>query len=147
MNRMNRKIEYALMALKSMSQKIPGQLTTAKEVAETTGSPFDATARVMQQMAQKGWLRSEQGAHGGYIIVRDLNKISLFDLYEAITGPVELVKCAHEQNECEIFNTCNIQSPLLVLNRRLSEFYRQLPLSELLRLKDATVKATAEAVV
>lgn len=53
MNKLNRKVEYALMALKFMSSKVPGELTSTKEVVESTGCPFDATARVMQQMAQK----------------------------------------------------------------------------------------------
>jgi Rrf2 family transcriptional regulator, nitric oxide-sensitive transcriptional repressor len=56
MNRLNRKVEYALMALKVMAQKRAGELTSAKEVVEKTGCPFDATARVLQQMAQKGIL-------------------------------------------------------------------------------------------
>ena len=44
MHKVNRKIEYALMALKFMSGKMPGQLTQVKEICEKTGSPFDATA-------------------------------------------------------------------------------------------------------
>ena len=35
MVRLNRKIEYALVALKYMTGKIPGELTTAKEISDT----------------------------------------------------------------------------------------------------------------
>lgn len=136
MNRMNRKLEYALMALKHMAGKMPGQLTSAKEVVEATGGPFDATARVMQLMAQKGLLRSEHGAHGGYVIVRDLNKVSLYDLMEIVLGPVEIVKCLHGSGRCEIEETCNVQSPINILNRKLTDFYRSLSLTEILRLRE-----------
>ncbi len=135
MNRMNRKLEYALMALKHMSQKVPGQLTSAKEVVEATGGPFDATARVMQQMAQKGLLRSEHGAHGGYVIVRDLKKVSFFELYEIVLGPLELVKCIQTPSECEMVTSCNIQSPVAILNRKLSEFYRDQSVGDLLKIQ------------
>lgn len=139
MTRLNRKVEYALMALKHMSSKFPGQLTTAKEICEVTGGPFDATARVMQVMAHKGLLKSEQGAHGGYLLVKDLSKVSFYELMEMILGPMEIVKCIHASEECELHSSCNIQSPLSQLNSRLMEFYSQLPLNDLLQVKDKTV--------
>ena len=72
MNKLGRKLEYSLMALKHMSLKGPGELTSAKEVADRYRTPFDATARVMQMMAARGLLRSEQGAQGGYQLSREL---------------------------------------------------------------------------
>lgn len=137
MYRINRKIEYALMALKQMSQKMPGELTSAKEVCDQLKTPFDATARVMQIMASKGLLRSEHGAFGGYQITKDLSKVSLYDLVEMIEGPQALVKCIHttEGDSCEIRTNCNIAQPLTVLNQKLNDFYRGLSLRELLLLE------------
>lgn len=132
MNKINRKFEYALMALKHMSQKIPGELTSAKEVSDHFKTPFDATARMMQIMAQKNLLRAEYGASGGYQITKDLAKVSVQDLLDMIQGPTALVKCLHGETSCEIHSTCNIVSPVTQLNRKLNEFYRGLTLKELL---------------
>lgn len=115
-----------------MSQKIPGELTSAKEVSDKLKTPFDATARVMQVMAQKGLLRSEQGASGGYQITKDLNKISLLDLVEMIEGPTNLVKCVSSHSACEIQSQCNIVSPIHNLNKKLNEFFGKVSLRELL---------------
>ena len=145
MNRLNRKIEYALMALKIMAQKRQGELTSAKDVADATGSPFDATARVMQQMVQKGILRSEHGAHGGYLLVRDLSKISLLDLSEIILGPVAVAKCLHGEADCELVSSCNIMSPIANLNRRLAEFYQGLSVAELLRVRESRLEREVQA--
>lgn len=136
MNRLNRKVEYALMALKVMAQKRQGELTSAKEVVEQTGCPFDATARVLQQMGQKGILRSEQGAYGGYVVIRDLSKVSIFELMETILGPMAVAKCLQGDAGCDLKSKCNIVSPVNVLNRRLMEFYQSLSVGELLRLRD-----------
>ncbi|QDK36237.1 Rrf2 family transcriptional regulator [Bdellovibrio sp. NC01] len=133
MNKINRKLEYALMALKYMSQKIPGELTSAKEVSDAFHTPFDATARVMQQMAQKGGiLRAEYGANGGYQITKDLAKVSIHDLIEVIEGPTALVKCLNKEAPCEIHSTCNIVSPITNLNSKLTEFYKSVSLKDLL---------------
>jgi Rrf2 family protein len=131
---MNRKVEYALMALKHMSDKVPGELTTAKEVSESMQTPFDATARVMQVMSNRGLLRSEQGAFGGYQIQKDLCKVNFLELTEMIEGPQALVKCAQkeESEACEIHQKCNITGPLASLSVKLNEFYRGLSLRDLL---------------
>ena len=145
MNKLNRKTEYALMALKYMSGKYSGQLTSAKEVCDATGGPFDAIARVMQIMAQKGLLKSEQGMHGGYLIVRDLSKVSFFDLIEMVLGPMGVAKCIQSSAVCDLMDQCNIQSPVAILNRRLKEFYSNLSLQELLVSKSYKQKQESVA--
>lgn len=132
MNKLNRKLEYALMALKHMSQKIPGELTSAKEVSENFSTPFDATARVMQAMAQKGLLRAEHGAFGGYQITKDLGKVTMLNLLEIVEGPTAMVKCFAKESPCEIQGTCNIHSPVQILQHKLNEFYGNITLKELL---------------
>lgn len=132
MKKLNRKIEYSLMALRHMSHKMPGELTTAKEVSESYQTPFDATARVMQIMAQHGLLKSEQGAFGGYQITRDLAKITLDDLISIIDGPTKIAKCMHKAEPCEIQSNCNIISPIHNLNQKLTQFYQSVTLKELL---------------
>lgn len=136
MNKLNRKVVYALMALKYMFNKAPGTLTTAKEVVEATKCPFDATARVMQLMTQKGILKSEQGSQGGYVIIRDLSKISFYELVELILGPLGIVKCINGIETCLQKDTCNVRSPMAELNARLVGFYKTLALSEILKVQD-----------
>jgi Rrf2 family transcriptional regulator, nitric oxide-sensitive transcriptional repressor len=132
MNKVNRKLEYSLMALKHMSQKIPGELTTAKEVSECYQAPFDATARVMQIMAQKGLLKAEHGAFGGYVLTKDLSRVTLQDLIQIIQGPTKIAKCMHKDDPCEIQAKCNIISPIHSLNSKLNEFYKSVILKEIL---------------
>lgn len=148
MNKINRKVEYALIGLKHMRNKQPGELTTAKEISTFYGCPFDATARVMQVLAQKGILRAEHGAYGGYQITKDLTKVSFYDLMQMILGPVEVAKCMNEKGEvsCEIRETCNIISPVQNLNRKLVDFYRGLSVGELLENR-AHSKFSVEKVV
>lgn len=150
MNKIHRKMEYALIALKHMSQKRPGELTTVKEICQKYGTPFDATARVMQQMVQGKFLKSEQGAYGGYLIMRDLTKVSVKDLIERVVGPLEIIKCMTTEaaptsaisasspnltSNCELKETCNIKQPLIQLNEQLIQFYESINLHQLLNVR------------
>lgn len=134
MFKINKKVEYALIALKHMSDKYPGELTTAKEICDIYKSPFDATSRVLQIMAQRQILKSEHGAHGGYLIQKDLSKITLLKLVEAILGPVQMVKCLHDEgdNGCDLLTNCNIVSPIVKLSDRLKSFYETINLRDLI---------------
>ena len=112
MNKIHRNVEYALMALKELSQRNSEQPISVKEISEKIGSPFDATARVMQQMSQVGLLKSEQGVRGGYSMIKNLRAISFHELLEAVLGPIEIAKCLHVPPHCQMAETCNIQTPV-----------------------------------
>lgn len=135
MNRLNRKVEYALISLKYLARKRPGELTSAKEISDAMNLPFDATARVLHTMARRRILHVEQGVQGGYTILRDLNKVSFHELVEMIEGRLEVARCLHG-SDCELLGTCNIQSPMSILNRKLTQFYQSLALAEILRLRE-----------
>lgn len=133
MNRLNRKVEYALISLRHMARKSEG-LTTAKELSEAYKTPFDATSKVLQMMSQSGLLKSEQGVHGGYRIVGDLRACSMRDLLRIIDGDTALVKCLHKDQfkVCEIQDTCNILSPIQKLDQKFNEFLSQVKIQEIL---------------
>lgn len=137
MNKIHRKVEYALISLRHMKQKEPGQLTTVKEICRAYGCSFDATSRVLQMMVQKGLLKSEQGAQGGYLIQKDLRKVSLHDLIEYVVGPISVVKCLDvDKGECEMERNCNVIAPLAFLNDQLIEFYKSINIDSMLSVPD-----------
>lgn len=142
MNRIHRKVEYALIALKHMRARAPGERTTVKEMAGQYGCPHDVLARVLQTLANRSVLTSEQGVRGGYSIAKDLNHVSFYDLLEMILGPIGVARCLHEaagktssikdEAPCELRGTCNIVSPIQLLNRKMSDFYRSVTVGELI---------------
>lgn len=138
---LNRRVEYALMALKfledlkdSSSSNIHG-LVSAKKIADSLGTPYELTARIMQTLSQKEFIISIQGQQGGYRIQKDLSKISVFDLIEAIEGPMALVKCQEKDPHCAISATCNISNPLEKLNQRVQQLYQNTSLEDVIRGK------------
>ena len=134
MNKMNKKMEYALMALKIISAKPESNLTSAKEVSDQMHIPFEVTARVLQALSSRGLLKAEYGASGGYLLARSLKEVSIHDLSEMLEGHLALTKCLGNEDPCEISETCNITSPISNLNKKVQEFYRSVSLSEVLHV-------------
>ena len=134
MNKMNKKMEYALMALKHISSKPEQDLTSAKEISEQMHIPFEVMAKVLQALASRGLLKAEYGASGGYVLARPLSEVSIHGLSEMLEGHVSLTKCLGNDEPCEISGTCNITSPISNLNKKVQEFYKSVSLSEVLHV-------------
>lgn len=133
MFKMNRKIEYALIALKYMSKKKPNELTSAKEICDEYDTPFDPTSRVLQIMAQHSVLHAEQGAKGGYRIIKDLGSISTRELSDMIIGPIQISTCLHDHLEdCDLSPKCRIISSMAGLNDRIQELFETISVARLI---------------
>ena len=136
MFKINRKIEYALISLKHMCSKNPGQLTSAKEICDIYQTPFDPTSRVLQIMVQHNILKAEQGVKGGYQITKDLSKIPMRELSDMIVGPIEIANCFHgNYSHCEITHTCHIIAPMLNLNEHINKLFSTIMVSDLIQSK------------
>jgi len=130
MIKINRKVEYALMVLKTMHDHGPDGLVTAREVCDAYSTPFDTTAKVMQQMNNAGILTSHKGVKGGYSLAKALHQISYMELVELIEGKSFMMDC-HE-GPCELIHKCNITQPIKRLNDYLINIFNSLTLDELL---------------
>ena len=130
MIKINRKVEYALMVLKAMKDKGEAELTTAREVCDAFHTPFDTTAKVMQQMNSYGILLSHKGVKGGYTLAKDLTQVSYLDLAELIEGKSFMMDC-HE-GPCDLFGKCNIAQPIKRLNDYVITIFNSLSVGELL---------------
>ena len=132
MVKLSRKTEYALISLKHLSYKSDKDLTSAKEISNLYGAPFDVVSRVLQILNQGGIVKSIQGVQGGYHLVRQLSDVSFYELIEMIEGPLSLVKCIHDNDSCELSKSCNIMSPVTLLNDKITDFYKTIKISDLL---------------
>lgn len=147
MFKINRKIEYALIALKHIVVTDQNRLVSAKEICDAYGVPFDPTSRVLQIMAQHGILQVEHGSKGGYSLKKNLNSVSLKDLTEMVVGPISVVNCLHDENGCcDIINCCQIISPMLNLSNYIKKMFNEINVGELISSKNPNENQVREQV-
>jgi Rrf2 family nitric oxide-sensitive transcriptional repressor len=132
MIKINRKVEYSLIALKHMASKKPGEKSTAREIASEYQIPFDTTAKILQKLHGHKILDSEQGVQGGYFLKKSLADISFADLDEMVEGKSSVVDCLVENKDCAQLPYCNIVTPLILLDKKIKSFLQELSLADLL---------------
>jgi Rrf2 family protein len=132
MLKINKRVEYALIALKYLSQSEGGNLISAREICDRFHLPFDPMAKVLQQMNNAQVLHAIKGVKGGYILKMDLDKLSYMSLSRIIEKQHGLNPCENQHGPCEHANECNIQGPIKNLNRLVHDYLENVSVQNLL---------------
>jgi Rrf2 family protein len=119
MLRLSKKADYGLMALQYIASVQYGDLQHArvvntKEIAEEYHIPVELLAKVLQTLAKQGFIESQNGPKGGYLLARNAHEITIAQVLTAIEGPLGIADCYHEADapSCCCFENCNIRTPL-----------------------------------
>jgi Rrf2 family protein len=130
---LNRKTDYALVALADMADR-PGQWASAREIAERSDVPPALLMNVLKTLHQGRILRSTRGSRGGYRIAADLEQLSLFDLVRVL----EKTESAPEVNDGEPvccgrykISRTGLHGPVHAFHHHLRQFLRSVMLSDL----------------
>ncbi len=98
--------EAASIAIHSMAMiSRSNTLLNTKQVAAKTGFSKNHTAKILQQLAKNGFLRSTRGPRGGFVLGKKAEEISLMDIYRIIEGQPEETVCRMDCGNCPV-DTC-----------------------------------------
>lgn len=147
MIKLNRTTEYGLIALRHMSGT--QSVTSAREIADRYGLPFEITAKTLQRLKDTGLIFSAQGARGGYTLGKSLDQVTLAEFLVLMEGPQSVVACSSVPEslapeaavsgkrkqaspcDCEYQKRCEIQGVMDDLNRKVYGFLAGIRLADL----------------
>ncbi len=132
MLKFNKKVEYALIAMLEMAQQAnANELITAKSVSSRYHIPQEIMGKVLQTLVKGGLLLSVQGVKGGYTLATHPDRVSIWQVVQAIEGPVTLVTCiGPDKHYCQQYEYCNIRTPLTIIQDKLEEYFSDMKLSD-----------------
>lgn len=132
--KISKKVEYALMTLRFMANKPKDAQVSVREICQTFHIPFDTTAKVMQALSHHGILDSSQGIKGGYKLSRSLQSISFLEVSSIAEGKNPTSSfCQNSKGRCDLYETCNIVSPIEQLNFKVTQYLESLTLEQLFK--------------
>ena len=132
MLKINKSIEYALIAIKHIKSNNSNKLFSSRDISDLYNIPYELLSKILQRLCKLGYLQSVKGPNGGYLLKKSLNKISLIKFIEEFEGPVSFSQCTIETNtECSQFDLCNIKSPINEINNNIRELLSNMYLNEI----------------
>jgi len=102
-----------------------------KEICKSANTPESFTAKILQNLVKREIISSQKGPTGGFYISRDLNKITLYDIVEAIDGKSIFNKCGLGLTECNAKKPCPLHYQFEVVRNELNDMCRNNNLKDL----------------
>ena len=113
---------YALHALMYMARHMTQLPVTSKAIARAEGIPEGYLAKVLQQLAKGGFIRSVKGRERGYIFARPPEEVSLLELFESLERQPLFDDCPLRHCACGgTSQNCHIFAQWLTATRKLKE--------------------------
>lgn len=103
--------DYALRVLMYAGAAAP-RLVTIDEVAAAYAISRNHLMKVVNRLAQGGYVKSVRGRAGGFTLGRHPQKIKLSDVVRYMEDDFALVECGGDANRCRITKVCRLKGAL-----------------------------------
>src|SRR6056297_3981726 len=100
-------------------------------IAERTNTSKHHVAKVMQRLVKAGYLSSQRGPSGGFLLRKNPEDINFLDLYEVIEGKIEIGGCPMDKQICP-FDKCIMNNVTNKMTVEFHDYLREQRLSEYL---------------
>ena len=137
----SRSAEYAIRAFVYLAQVEQGKFVMAKQIAADTEIPGHFLAKILQQLARKGFLRSSKGPTGGFSMKRSADEVSLFDVVEAVDGTTDYERCIGGQAECNDQAPCGLHESWKRLRGDIVKYLEETSIADVALSMEQKVKA------
>jgi Rrf2 family transcriptional regulator, nitric oxide-sensitive transcriptional repressor len=84
--------EYALRVVAFLAAA-GGEAVTTKQISEGTRVPVGYLAKVLQSLSRGGIVRSQRGPHGGSVLARPAEELTIYDVIQAVDPIRRITSC------------------------------------------------------
>ena len=126
MFRINKDIEYALLALRAMDQD--RRVFSARELSDRLNIPAGILSKILQRLSHAEVIVSVQGQKGGYRLEQSGDQVTVGIVIDAVHGSERIVACMEEPGSCDQLDTCTIRHSFEVVQGMWLQFLSSLTL-------------------
>jgi Rrf2 family nitric oxide-sensitive transcriptional repressor len=109
-----------------------GRRSTVGEVAGLFGLSANHIAKVVNQLARNGYVRSVRGIGGGIELARRPDEIRIGEVIRRFEGKVHLLECVTTEGVCVIESFCKLKGLFAEAERLQFEFLDQKTLQDII---------------
>lgn len=126
--RLTTSTDFALRTM--MFLAATGERATIAEVAQLYGVSVNHIAKVVNQLARLGYVRSIRGIGGGVELARKPSEIRLGDVIQALEGNMHLLECVVTDDVCSIQSFCSLKGVLAKAERVQVDYLNTVTLAD-----------------
>ena len=96
------KAEYGVRLLIRLGRQEPGQPVSLKAIAEHESLPLAYLERIAALLKKAGLVATTRGAHGGYVLARPAEEITMDAVVLALEGAIAPMDCFVEDRDARV---------------------------------------------
>ncbi|HSZ79353.1 MAG TPA: Rrf2 family transcriptional regulator [Chthoniobacterales bacterium] len=138
--KLSKRGEYALRALIDfgVAQAIGRPMLQVSELAAKEDLPVKFLEQILMQLKAAGYLESRRGKHGGYLLARPPENISIGQVARLIDGPLAPIACvsqtAYERCTCPDEEHCGLRMLMLDVRNAISNILDRYTLADVVEI-------------
>jgi Rrf2 family iron-sulfur cluster assembly transcriptional regulator len=130
--RLTTKGRYAVTAMIDLSLNQANGPVTLKSISDNQGISLSYLEQLFSKMRKSELVTGTRGPGGGYILAKDVDKISIADIVVAVDEPLDITECEGMQN-CREGKRCLTHGLWSELSDQLYGFLAGIRLGQLMR--------------
>ena len=130
--RLTTKGRYAVTAMIDLAMHQPDGPVTLKSIAENQGISLAYLEQLFSMLRRRDLVVGVRGPGGGYVLARDVDRISMADIVVAVDEPLDITQCDGRE-DCHDGKRCLSHDLWSELSDELYSFLNSIRLGELMR--------------
>lgn len=130
------KTEYGLICLVYMAKQGHLHPITIREISGAEQYSQTYIEKILQSLRGAQIVKAQSGTHGGYVLARPADQISLKEIIEALEGQTFQVFCEpnmREQIVCTHFGGCHVKPVWRMARELLDRFFASVTLEQIVQ--------------
>jgi len=128
---MTKQSDYGIVLMSRMAQRLD-EVVNANDLSEETVLPLPTVSKVLKLLARSGLLESHRGVHGGYMLARRPEDISIAEVISVLEGPIAITECVDDApGECHHESVCRVRDHWQVINQAIRSALEGISLAEM----------------
>jgi Rrf2 family protein len=127
--------EYGVICALHLAKRAQEGPVTGRQISAVEKLPADYVEQILLRLRRADVIKSTRGAHGGYMLSRPAEEISIRDVIHASeleTFDLHCVSHPVEEDRCNSAHNCSIRPVWVMLQRRIDDVLESVRLSDLL---------------
>lgn len=127
----SRRTDYAIRLIAALADS-KGEPLSVRTTAELQDVPYAFARSIQHDLVLAGLVTSRRGAHGGMVLARPADELTLLEVIESVQGPVGVSICSREEDWCPRDKTCPFHRVWEGADNILRDYLSSVSIKELL---------------
>lgn len=124
---------YSILALMELALKKKRGPISLHNIAEKRGISLKYLENIFKLLKKNRIVRSIRGPEGGYELLTTPENLTLFQIFDAVEGPLQTVDCIYDPSFCKKDGDCSLKVFLEELQNNIFAFLKSKTLDQIMQ--------------